>query len=240
MDKKYYLFIINMLLIIASCTDKSVNDPSDQQLNVDIIGNWKTINDSAYIYSISFYSDGTFIDTNIYNAGYYDLPVNRDSSGMTVRKGKYSVANNVLSFNEFYITKYAQGTFNPIGYYPIDYEIVIENNTLERKPLYRLKAIGTTSDIYGSWRMDGWFCIYNNETSANQYGIYSETYTFTKDSVKHNGYNTIFKYDPPYLTIGYGPETPYDPIKVEFHNSIMYWYYYKWKEPILINTKKYY
>ena len=236
MDRKYHLFIISVFLITLSCTEKGVVDPPDQQLKNSIIGTWKTVNEKYLPYSICFYPDGTFIDTNVYNAGSYNFSSEEDLSGMTIRKGKYTIANNILSFNDFYIEKYIKGSLNPRGYYSIDYEIVLENNTLERKPLYRLKPEGSVTGIYGSWRMDGWYCEYDSEQSKNKCEVYTEKYSFSKDSVKHNGYSTVFKYNPPYLTIGYEPLLKFDSLKVEFHNSIMLWYFYKWKLPKLIKS----
>ena len=79
MKKIKILFLISFCFLTFTCDDNSVN-PLDQKLQQNIIGTWKD-NDR---YTVTFFPDGSFIDTSKFN--------NPDSTSQVniyfIRRGK--------------------------------------------------------------------------------------------------------------------------------------------------------
>jgi len=232
MKKIKILFLLPFCFLIFTCDDNSVN-PLDQRLQQNIIGTWKDDNN----YTVTFYPDGSFIDTSLY--------YNRDSIsqviGHFIRKGRYTINNSVLAFEDFYFDTVVTNLCMSNWYQPLPALISIDNSIMKRKNFSRFDNIGRFGkDIWSTWEQNGWYCASFVEPFGeikNQYGTYKIFYQFFKDSSKckftYSRYDKVsdstykylslldFKYAPPYLYIP--PDSDY-PTEIRFRDNKMYWY----------------
>lgn len=226
--KKIILSIFVLLgIIIIGCSDDNGINPIDLELQKNIIGTWQ---DNAK-YTITFFQNGTFIDSMYYFDQFTDTSI-------IIRNGKYNISNSILTYTEFqYDTIITQSN---IGFAVIErsYEISIQNSILIRKPFSVLDNIGNKrNEIWDKWQTSSWFAqidAYNNQETY--FGSYIIKYEFKQDSNKciqtnifHNSINDSiyeysyyrnFNYTQPYLDISGDQD-----ILVKFINNKMYWYY---------------
>lgn len=232
MKKIKILFLLSVCFLIFTCDDNSVN-PLDQKLQQNIIGTWKDNNN----YTVTFFPDGSFIDTSKFH--------NPDSISPVyiyfIRKGRYTINDAVLAFKEFYFdTVITNVNVNHTSQSPLAL-ISINNSVMRRKYFSQYDNIGRWgNDIWSTWESNGWYCSYYEDPFGeinNRYGTYKYTYQFFKDSSKclfiysfHDKVNDStysykslrdFKYTPPYLYI---PPDSESPSEVKIRDNKMYFY----------------
>jgi hypothetical protein len=173
MKKIKILFLISFCFLIFTCDDNSLN-PLDQKLQQNIIGTWKDNNN----YTVTFFHDGTFIDTSKFN--------NPDSTSQVyiyfIRKGRYTINKAVLAFKEFYFdTVITNVNISYTSQMPLA-QISIDNSVMRRKYFSQYDNIGRWgNDIWSTWESNGWYCMYYVDHFGeinNQYGTYKYTYQF--------------------------------------------------------------
>ena len=222
-----YPFFVLLGFIVLSCSEDSIINPIDLELQKNIIGTWE---DNTK-YTITFFPNGTFIDSMYYFDQFVDTSI-------IIRNGKYNISNSILTFTEFqYDTIITQSN---IGFAVMErsYEITIQNSILKRKLFSVFNNIGLNrNDIWDKWETKAWYAqIDAVDSTQTFYGSYDIQYLFIQDSNKcmqtnifHNVVNDSiyeyggypnFTYSPPYLDISSDQD-----ILVKFINNKMYWYY---------------
>jgi len=232
--KKLLFPLLTLPLLLIGCAEDIINPSEDDSLIGKLIGTWK----DSQNYSITFYSNNTFLDS-IYFEGITDTSAS--NYGLFIRRGKYNISNSILNLTEFHfdtvITKATLG----LGMNSTHSEISIVNNQLRMIPFlifYRVNNNG--NDIWGEWTNNGWYCQRYTDTTFYKpiCGPTVEKYIFYKDSSfciysksNHNLYNDStysytynwdYSYTPPYLNI---PASAYYNLKVNFDSVKMQWYF---------------
>ncbi len=224
--KSLILFIIS--LTIVSCSKDDLTNP----ISIELIGNWNNEN-----YSITFFNNGTFIDT-IYFENIRDKSYR--SYGRFTRSGTYKIENEILYLNDFYFTDIITNADIGMQMMYISYNINIANNKLILKPVNVFESDSSnTTELYGSWKLNGYYCVYDKALEQNpSNGSMIETYKFYKDSSKYiyslkylsgifalNPQYTVqdsFAYEKPLLDL---PLKADYKINVKLNGNKMFWYY---------------
>ncbi len=227
--KRNWLQILVLLTFFLSCSG-NITEPTfsdDAELVSKIIGTW-----SSDRYTITYYSNGTFVDTSFFYDENQVLKPERSTSG------SYEIQDSVLylkreNWHFFDVSRIENGT----SIVPIETEISIENNVLYRKAVHVLVNVeGNNSEIWGTWKHISWTFHKSNPTTNIVYeGRQEYYYKFSRDSTEvtygwkyldgnpwpDQEFKSEFEYTPPFLDI-VGPGA-YD-LRVEFKHEKMYWY----------------
>ncbi len=231
-----YLLSIFLFVLLQSCSFENPVNPIDSQLEQNLIGTWK----GSQGYSITFYRDGTFIDTT-YSEGRTDSSY--INYARIVRKGQYSINNSILNLINFYFSK-IDTKAKEIGYeiYELGYQISFEQGILIMIPVEILKSLESiNTQLYSKWKYKGYYSsikVNNDGDIFKTNGKVDEIYNFKKDSSIYNysqnflsgAYDTLgaftqsldYNYQKPYLNL---PDASDYRILVKFLNGKMYWYF---------------
>lgn len=219
--------VVVFSLIVIGCDDDSFVNPIDSELQKNIVGTWK--DNAGNI--VTYFSNGTFTDSIFYFDQFTDTSI-------IVRKGKYNIANSVLTYSDFYFDTIITQSNLGFAVQELSYEISISNSILKRKPFSVFRNIGLNRmDLWDKWETVSWYAqidaVYSSETYHGsfiiQYNFIQDSSKCVKTTVFHNEINdstneyinySNFTYNLPYLDIN-----GYENILVKFINKKMNWYY---------------